>query len=72
MSDLKPTDQLLPSGRVIRDGVEYGCHCDLCDDEDADGCVIDYGSHEDCMFAFINGKKRRSRWTCAEWKRVRK
>ena len=72
MTDLKPTDVLLPSGRVIRNGAEYGCHCDIADDEDVDGCVIDSNAHEECIFAYIKDKKRRSRWTCSEWKRVRK
>lgn len=71
MNDLKPTDQLLPSGRVVRDGVEYGCHCDIASDYEADGCVIETSDYDDCIFAKINGRNRRSRWTCSEWKKVR-
>ena len=45
----------------------FGCHCDLsaCEPKDAmpDGCVIDEGRHQDCIYA--HGREQRE--TCGYW-----
>lgn len=44
-------------------GIKYGCHVDLAEDEAPDGCVIDYGTKEDCIYA----TRRRKREGCRFW-----
>ncbi|MDE4297100.1 hypothetical protein PXK56_18085 [Phaeobacter gallaeciensis] len=70
MSDLKSTDIVLDSGRVIRDSNVYGCVCDTANDDEADGCTI-YTDPGCCTYETLpSGRKRRSRWGCKEWKRL--
>ena len=53
-------------------GVKYGCHVDLADDEQPDGCVIEYGGHRDCIYAtFPSGRLRRTPRTCRFWKPIK-
>lgn len=47
-------------------GIRYGCHIDLAEDEEPDGCVKDYGVDSDCTYA----KKHRTREGCIYWRRV--
>lgn len=66
-------DVKLMSGRIVRNGVEYGCHCEAVDTREIDGCVIDDGRPDDCNYGrFPSGRARRSQWTCKFWKPVRK
>jgi len=70
-TDIKPDDRIQTDGTVIRAGKRYGCHCDIDVDEQPDGCVLDYGTPADCNFAiFANGRERKSRWTCRNWRVV--
>lgn len=44
----------------------YGCHCDLESMEDGfepDGCVIDEGNPQDCIYANCGDK-----WKCKYWR----
>lgn len=55
----------------VKDGVLYGCHIELLDGEEPDGCVIDYGVHMDCIYGLTpSGRPRKSKWTCRYWKPV--
>jgi len=47
-------------------GVRFGCHVDLIDDEEPDGCVKDYGADGDCIYA----KRHRTREGCKYWKPI--
>ena len=47
-------------------GVAYGCHVDLCDGEQPDGCVLDDGNPGGCDYALT----RRKRETCQFWQPV--
>jgi hypothetical protein len=43
--------------------VAYGCHVDLCDGDKPDGCVIDEGRPQDCVYASrLNDKQSCSFW----------
>ena len=44
--------------------VKYGCHCDLEDSMEPDGCVIDEGRHQDCIYA----KKGMRKEQCEYWR----
>lgn len=44
--------------------IEYGCYCDLEPDMKPDGCVIDEGSFQDCIFAEKDMRKEQ----CKYWK----
>lgn len=60
------------SGQKEKNGILYGCHVDLSPGEEPDGCVIEYGSHGDCVFAVHeSGRKRKSMWTCRHWRPVK-
>jgi hypothetical protein len=53
----------------VKGGKVFGCHVDLADDEEPDGCVIEYGGHDDCIYAkFPSGRLRTSKWDCPHWK----
>lgn len=52
----------------VRDGVLFGCHCDLNTNEVADQCVIALGTEEDCVHADTCTDK----WKCQYWKPVTK
>ena len=59
-------------GQEIKDGKTYGCHIDLLDGDEPDGCVLDYGAPDDCtMGRTPSGRARRSKWTCKYWKDVK-
>jgi hypothetical protein len=44
----------------------YGCHCDLEEGQEPDGCVIDSGDYNDCIFAYEDMKKE----DCKYWKKM--
>jgi len=45
----------------------YGCHVDLMDDEQPDGCVLDYGKPNDCVYA----KRITDKTQCEYWKPIK-
>lgn len=45
---------------------KYGCHCDLEEGMEPDGCVLDYGKPEDCVYARLRGSKDK----CEYWKPI--
>jgi len=45
---------------------EYRCYADIFDDEEPDGCVLDGGNPDDCMYARRYGGKARE--VCGQWK----
>lgn len=47
---------------------KYGCHIDLPDGE-YDGCVLDGGNIDDCVYASVHGEEGRKK--CGEWKPVK-
>lgn len=52
------------------DGQVFGCYCDLEDDMEPDGCVIDDGRVSDCIFAVRLQKDGKGRNDCKEWRPV--
>lgn len=59
------------AGQEMKNGKVYGCHVDLTNDDEPDGCVVDTGDHGDCIYGFTpSGRERRSKWTCKHWKPV--
>ena len=49
-----------------RDQVKYGCHCDLEPGQQPDGCMLDGGDYEDCIYA----KKGMKKEDCKHWKPI--
>lgn len=47
---------------------KWGCHCDLEEGQEPDGCVIDEGRPSECFFAqrLLNAGKGRD--DCEEWR----
>jgi hypothetical protein len=55
----------------IRNGIAYGCHVELAEDEQPDDCVVDYGAYGDCIHGhYRNGQPRRTKWTCKYWRPI--
>jgi hypothetical protein len=48
-------------------GVRFGCHIDLEEGEQPDGCVKDYGAENDCIYA----RRHRTREGCKFWREVK-
>jgi hypothetical protein len=48
-------------------GVRYGCHVDLAEDEEPDGCVKDIGDDFGCVYA----RRHKTREACRYWLPVR-
>lgn len=44
----------------------WGCHCDLEEGQDPDGCVLDYGRPQDCVYAGSISTKQQ----CEYWRPV--
>lgn len=70
-SDLDAAAQLLRNAGWTLEpptgAVKHGCFWDLFAmpvGTEPDGCVMDEGRHQDCMYASPNGDK----WKCKEWK----
>jgi len=62
----------MKAGQEMKNGKVYGCHVELSDDEDPDGCVIDAGDNGYCIYAKTpSGRERKSKWTCQYWKQVK-
>jgi len=53
-----------------RDGLHYGCHCDLEPGANPDGCVFDNGDIYDCVNARRLADEGKGKQDCAEWKPV--
>lgn len=54
---------------LMIDGQKFGCHCDIEAMEDGfepDGCVIDEGRPQDCIYASCGDK-----WKCREWRPIK-
>lgn len=49
----------------------YGCHCDLEPNQSPDGCVIDEGRINDCVYAKILSKEGKVRDDCEYWQPIR-
>lgn len=63
-----------PSGSNFKDGVEYGCHCDLEDGNRPEGCVIDdpkYAGPQDCIYAKPLVAEGNTKWNCQYWQPIR-
>lgn len=47
--------------------LRYGCHCDLEPDMEPDGCVLDQGMPQDCIYAKPGMRKEQ----CGYWRIIR-
>lgn len=50
--------------------VKFGCHVDLMDGDEPDGCVFDYGNPGDCRLAQALHQKGKGRADCSEWRPI--
>lgn len=55
---------------ALRMNCRYGCHCDLEDGMEPDGCVLDEGRPQDCVYAGILERDGRTKEHCRYWKPV--
>jgi len=53
---LKELEQMLTSVSSALPPIKYGCHCDLDPEMDPDGCVLDLGRPNDCVYARCGDK----------------
>ena len=53
-----------------RSTVHYGCHCDLEEGMEPDGCVIDAGRPDECVRATILLRENKSKTDCEYWRPV--
>lgn len=61
--DVADARALLKALRKLKSEVPYGCHVDLEPGEEPDGCVLDEGCPEDCIYASrISCKEECSYW----------
>lgn len=58
----------MKEGQEEKDGKVYGCHIDLFDGQEPDGCVKDYGCDDYCIYA----SRCESKWDCKYWRPVGK
>lgn len=50
--------------------IKYGCHCDLEEYMEPDGCVLDEGRPQDCVHARILVSEGKTKQQCAYWKPI--
>lgn len=56
---------------TVADDRTYACHVSAMAGDEPDGCVLDYGVATDCDHGVLpSGRLRRSKLTCAHWRRV--
>lgn len=48
----------------------WGCHCDLEIGMKPDGCVIDEGRRQDCLYAYRNNNALARREDCEYWRPI--
>lgn len=63
---LAENERLRVEPAKYRDSPKYGCHCDLEDHMEPDGCVIDIGNLNDCVYA----KRYKSKEQCQYWRTI--
>lgn len=56
------------SGSVALPEVKYGCHVDLAEGDEPDGCVLDVREHDKCIFAKPGMRKEQCQW----WRPIHK
>lgn len=49
---------------------KWGCHCDLEPGMKPDGCVLDEGKPENCVYARMLLADGKSRDDCKEWRKI--
>ena len=50
--------------------IKFTCYCDLDDDMEPDGCVLDQHKPEDCIYAAKLRAAGKGRNDCAEWRPI--
>jgi len=50
--------------------VQYACHCDLEPGMQPDGCVLDEGKPQDCVYARVLTERGLCKTDCQEWKPI--
>lgn len=50
--------------------IKFGCHCDLAEYMEPDGCVLDEDRPQDCVYARILVAKHQTKHQCAYWKPI--
>lgn len=49
----------------VLETIKYGCHCEVeLDDREPDGCVIDEGLYQDCLYAKEDMRKEQCEYWC--------
>jgi len=56
--------------KKVEDNRPYGCHCDLCDGDEPDECVIDTGRPDDCVEAMWLVREGKTKLNCKYWKPI--
>lgn len=59
-------EQIAMPVKALEQQPQHGCHAD---DEYPGGCVLDFGSHEDCFYARRYGDKAREK--CGQWRPIK-
>ncbi len=52
--------------RLQSQGVKFGCHIEIADGEEPDGCVKDWGDENGCVYA----SRHKTREGCRYWQMV--
>jgi hypothetical protein len=51
-------------------GVTHGCHCDIEQGFEPDGCVLDEGNPNDCVYAMQILRKGQEKEACSYWRPI--
>ncbi len=73
MADVTRARNALKATTVQPAPVRYGCHCDLenmPEGYEPDGCVIDDGMEDDCVYATQLVREGKGKTACKYWKPV--
>lgn len=69
--DIEGTVALLRDVLGDKTLVSYGCHVDLCDGDEPDGCVLDDGRHDDCAVAVQLVRQGKTKTDCEYWQPIK-
>jgi hypothetical protein len=56
---------------ALAEPVPHGCHCDLEDDMAPDGCVLDDGNPDECVYARPLLRQGKGKTDCDYWQPIR-
>jgi hypothetical protein len=70
MNGVELNDLIFTLEAALEEPVPHGCHCDLEEGMEPDGCVLDEGRPEHCIYAGSLLREGKDKTACEYWKQI--